>query len=148
MQALVGILGRSLPKPPSDLLLAANLRPVWQRKAPENLKGVEPLWYCRGRLVVAAPGSAYAARLREEAPGLIQSLRAEVGLDGLREIVVRPAQRVPQARAVATAAPRSAVAARCFGTLAASIDDPALKASLGRLAATLAPADGAATSRP
>ncbi len=141
MQAIARILHYSLPKPPADLIFGPSLQAIWERCRPEELATLEPLFYCGRRLFVMVPGSAAAARLRQEGLDLLARLRAEPGLGELREIVTRRAGRQgPPNVAVKAAAPlRSALGARCFGSLAGMVDDPALKASLARLAVALAP---------
>ncbi len=142
MQAIARILHHSLPKPPVDLVLGPDLQAVWERCRPEGLKAVEVLFYCRGRLFLMVPGSAAAARLRQEGPDLLARLRTQPGLGDLREIVTRRTGRQPPGAVTKAAVPsRSALGARCFGSLAEAVDDPSLKASLARLAAALATDD-------
>jgi hypothetical protein len=139
MQVIARLLDRSLPKPPADLVQGPALGAVWARLRPEGLRAVEALFYCHGRLFVVAPGSAQAARLRQEMPDLLVRLRAEPGLGALREIVVRRIGREVARRRGSEGRPvRSAVGSRCFESLAEAIDDAPLKASLARLASALA----------
>ncbi|MDA8192315.1 DciA family protein [Acidiferrobacter thiooxydans] len=141
MQAIARFLDRSLPRPPADLIQGPALEALWARCRPEGLHAVEALFYCRGRLFVVAPGSASAARLRQETPDLLARLRAEVGLGAIREIVVRRVgwegarsrSRGGEGRPV-----RSAIGSRCFESLAETVCDASLKASLTRLASALA----------
>ncbi len=140
MQAIARILDHSLPKPPVDLALGPSLQAAWERCRPDGLVTVEVLFYCRGRLFLMVPGSAAAARLRQEGPDLLTRLRAEPGLADLREIVTRRMGRqlLPNAAMKQAVPLRSELGARCFGSLAETVDDPALKASLARLAVALA----------
>ncbi|WP_145960684.1 DciA family protein [Acidiferrobacter sp. SPIII_3] len=139
MQAIVRILDRSLPRPPADLIQGPALGALWARCRPEGLRAVEALFYCRGRLFVVAPGSAQAARLRQETPDLLVRLRAEPGLGALREIVVRRVGwEVARSRGSEGRPVRSAVGSRCFESLAEVVCDAPLKASLTRLASALA----------
>lgn len=66
-------------------------------------------------------------------------LRAEGGLSGLSELVIRviEGQNLGPNRAERRPARRSPEAARCLVGLARAIHDPELKASLDRLATTL-----------
>jgi len=139
MREIARILDNSLPKPPRGLLLADALAPLWMRCAPATLQRVKPLSYSQGRLFVAVPGSAFAARLREERGALLDQLRQEEGLSELREIVVRlvePDRPRPACvnRLMAREYPQ---ATRSLVALACDIDDPALKESLVRLSDTL-----------
>ena len=88
---------------------------------------------------MVVPGSAFAARLRLELPDLMPRLRAQSGLEGLSEVIVRviedPRPRTNGAQPVP--ARRSPEAARCLAGLALAIVDPELRASLDRLAMTL-----------
>ncbi len=148
MQVIARILDRSLPKPPADLVLGPALQAIWARCRPDGLKGVEALFYCRGRLFVAVAGSASAARLRQEAPDLLVRLRAEPGLADIRELVGRRPERDEERTPGQAARPlRSLAGSRCFGSLAQTVDDLPLKASLARLAAALATGGTDDTSR-
>ncbi len=140
MQAIARILHHALPKPPADLVVGPSLQAVWERCRPEGLATLEVLFYCGGRLFVMVSGSAAAARLRQEGPDLLARLRTEPGLAELREIVTRRTGRQgsPNVTVKAATPLRSELGARCFGSLAATVDDPALKASLARLAVALA----------
>ena len=139
MQDIARILQRSVPTPPADFLGAKTIKPLWLRCCAASLRRVEPQWYCRGRLCVVVPGSAFAARLRLELPDLMPRLRAQSGLEGLSEVIVRviedPRPRTNGAQPVP--ARRSPEAARCLAGLALAIVDPELRASLDRLAMTL-----------
>ncbi|WP_297365216.1 DciA family protein [Acidiferrobacter sp.] len=139
MQVIARLLDRSLPQPPADLLQGPALNAIWARCRPEGLHAVEALFYCRGRLFVAIPGSAQAARLRQEAPDLLARLRAEAGLGAIREIVARRVGRErPRSLGHDDRPVRSPVGSRCFASLAQAVDDAPLKASLARLALALA----------
>ena len=131
-----------MPTTPADFLLAEALRPKWLKCCSLTLQRVEPQFYCHGRLFVVVPGSAFAARLRQERADLLVRLREEPGLSDIREIVVRVIEdRVPR---LMPSAPfpgrRYPQATRCLVSLADAVDDPALKASLARLAGTLSAA--------
>lgn len=146
MQAIARILDHSLPKPPVDLAFGPSLQTAWERCRPDGLGAVEVLFYCHGRLFLMVPGSAAAARLRQEGPDLLARLRAQPGLADLREIVTRRMGRelLPRNAAMKQVVPlRSELGARCFGSLAETVDDPALKASLARLAMALGADDPA-----
>lgn len=140
MQDIARILHRAVPTPPTDFLLAEALKPLWLRCCSQALQRVEPVSYCHGRLFVVVPGSAFAARLRQEMADLLAHLRTEPGLQGISEIVVRLAEG-PRPGPVRSALPlparRYPQATRCLSSLADAIDDPDLKASLARLASTL-----------
>lgn len=141
MQVIARLLDRSLPQPPADLLQGPALSAIWARCRPEGLHAVEALFYCRGRLFVAVPGSAQAARLRQEAPDLLARLRAEAGFGAIAEIVARRVGREllrSRSRRRDDPPARSPVGSRCLTSLAQAVDDAPLKASLARLAAALA----------
>ncbi len=139
MQDIARILLHAVPTPPEDFLSAETVKPLWLRCCSASLSRVEPQWYCRGRLSVAVPGSAFAARLRQELPDLTPRLRTQPGLQGLLEVVIRviegPRPRLHGTQPVP--ARRSSEAARCLAGLALEVVDPELRASLDRLATTL-----------
>ncbi|MHB8253338.1 MAG: DciA family protein [Acidiferrobacter sp.] len=140
MQDIAHILRRSVPTPPTDFLSDEVLRPLWLRCCSLGLRRVEPQSYCHGRLFVVVPGSAFAARLRQEMAELLTRLRTEAGLSDIREIVVRLAEThySPPAAAQKTVPDRRyPQATHCLASLSEAVDDPALKASLARLAGTL-----------
>lgn len=138
MQNIARILHRSVPTPPADFLEAETLKPLWQRCTSPALERVEPQSYCRGRLFVTVPGSAFAARLREDKANLLERLRAEPALSGIQEIVVRIAAVVPMQTAQKTRSSHSyPQATQCLVSLAGAVLDPVLSASLARLAETL-----------
>lgn len=88
---------------------------------------------------MAVPGSAQAARLRQEAPDLLARLRAEAGFGAIREIVARRVGRkLPRSLGRDDRPVRSPVGSRCLTSLAQAVDDAPLKASLARLALALA----------
>lgn len=127
---------RVLPPPPPDLVGGPALWPLWRRHCPAGLEPLRPLGYCRGRLFVAVPGSAFAARLRQQQAALIDALRREPPLARLTAIVGRP--WVEASRAVVVARPaRTATGAPCVAALASMVGDTDLRASLDRLARTL-----------
>lgn len=130
-------LGRVVPTAPPDLLDARTLGPLWRRHCPPGLAGLQVLGYCRGRLFVAVPSSAFAARLRQEQPTLIPALREEGPLAGLTAIVGRPwAPAAGEAPSLARPI-RTAVAGPCVAALAVTVGDADLRSSLNRLARTL-----------
>ncbi|HUW97714.1 MAG TPA: DciA family protein [Acidiferrobacter sp.] len=141
MQDIADILHRSVPVPPADLLSAETLRPIWRKCCSGALQRIEPRFYCRGRLFVTVPGSAFAARLRQEAADLLSRLRREPGLEDLREITVRLTEdRGPPPAAHSYPERHYPQATRCLASLAEEVSDPELKASLARLAGTLSAA--------
>ncbi len=139
MQDIASILTHAVPTPPADFLGAETVKPLWLQCCSASLARVEPQWYCRGRLSVVVPGSAFAARLRQEWPDLMARLRTQSGLQDLSEVIVRvietPRPRAEGAEPVP--ARRSPEAARCLAGLALEVVDPELRASLDRLATTL-----------
>lgn len=139
MQDIAHILRHAVPTPPEDFLDAETVKPLWLQCCSASLTRVEPQWYCRGRLCVLVPGSAFAARLRQEWPDLMGRLRTQPGLQGLSEVLVRVIEAPPSRprRARPVPARRSPEAARCLAGLALGIADPELRASLGRLATTI-----------
>ncbi len=136
MEEIGQLLERIMPEVPDDLLSAETLAPLWAGVANGALARTQPLGYCHGRLFVGVPGSAFAARLREEAPRLLVALQATRELAGLREIVVRPLPAVPAAGPRARPL-RPASGADCVQALALAVDDEALRRSLARLAASI-----------
>lgn len=139
MHDIARILQHAAPTPPADLLIGESLKSPWLLCCPESLQRVEPQWYCRGRLCVVVPGSAFAARLRQEMPSLMARLRKHQGLQGLSEIVIRvvDSQNPRLNSQKPFPARRSLEAARCLVGLARATADPELKASLDRLATTI-----------
>ncbi|MHB1567072.1 MAG: DciA family protein [Acidiferrobacter sp.] len=136
-------LSRVLPTAPPDLLDARALWPLWRRHCPPGLAGLRVLGYCRGRLFVAVPSSAFAARLRQEQPALIPALREEAPLAALTAIIVRPWAPPVAVGAPSSARPiRTAAAGPCVAALAVAVSDADLRSSLDRLARTLDDAQG------
>lgn len=139
MRELARILDYSLPKPPPGLLLADTLQPIWALCCPPSLQRVTPLSYCRGRLFVAVPGSAFAARLRQDMGDVLGRLRQAEGLSDLREIVVRIVESESRRPAIGHKIMKQEypLATQCLAILSSDMSDPALKESLARLSGTL-----------
>ena len=136
MEEIGLLLKRIMPEVPDDLMTAGALAPLWAQVATGALARIRPLGYCRGRLFVAVPGSSFGARLKQEQPRLLATLRQVPSLAQLQEIVARP---WPEAATPGTRREplRPPSAPDCVLALALAVDDEALRASLARLAASM-----------
>ncbi len=126
---------------------ASRLELAWSRVLPAPLsEQTRPCHYEHGRLTVSAPSAAWASRLRQQQSSLVERLRREPGLTGLRELVVQIAPKgesdtVAELRTLAKSTRRAPArltpqTARLLREVAERVSDPELRAALERLALT------------
>jgi hypothetical protein len=128
---------------------ADRLRTIWQQcVSPPLVHHSTPMVYAKGILEVRVDSAAWATRMRLMQTELLGRIGALPGFENLRDMKVRiepDAVAAPKSGTDGSPANQSlrrppVATGRLFSSLAADVDEPALKAALERLGRTLGPA--------
>ncbi len=122
---------------PQDVAQLPEIIEVWHRTVGDELAAqVRPIRFRGGKLILRAASPAWVSRVRHAHESLVRLLRREPLFRDLVDVEVRAAPREFQKlRKGSTRAPvLSDSSRRLLKSVAADIDDPALRAALTRLA--------------
>lgn len=122
---------------PADVARLPEIRSAWSEAVGEPLaRHVDPIRFTRGRLVLRADSPVWVSRVRHLHETIVARLRERALFRELIDIEVRAAPpRPPSGSGPAARRPRalSSGTRRLLESVAADIDDPALRAALARL---------------